>query len=146
MPPEASELKSVPREAIPDRAQERDSEFMARALELAAKGRALVSPNPMVGAVIVRVDCMVGEGFHTYDGVHHSEITALRTAREKARGATLYVNLEPCSHTGRTGPCTRALISAGVARVVAAMIDPNPAIAGGGLKELRAAGIQSECS
>ena len=124
----------------------RDHEFMARALELAAKGEGLASPNPMVGSVLVRDGRVIAEAFHTYDGLRHAEIIALESAGQDARGATLYVNLEPCSHTGRTGPCTRALIAAGVARVVAAMIDPNPAVAGRGLKELRAAGIEVDCS
>ena len=123
-----------------------DHEFMARALELAARGQGLASPNPMVGAVLVRDGQVIAEAFHTYDGLRHAEIIALEAADEKARGATLYVNLEPCCHTGRTGPCTRALIAAGVARVVAAMVDPNPAVAGRGLKELRAAGIRVDCS
>ena len=100
----------------------------------------------MVGAVLVRDGRVVGEGFHTYDGLRHAEIIALEAAGENARGATLYVNLEPCCHTGRTGPCTRALISAGVSRVVAAMPDPNPAVSGRGFKELRAAGIRVDCS
>ena len=124
----------------------RDHEFMARALELAAKGEGLASPNPMVGAVLARDGRVIAEAFHTYDGLRHAEIIALEAAGGDARGATLYINLEPCSHTGRTGPCTRALIAAGVARVVAAMIDPNPAVAGRGLKELRAAGIEVDCS
>src|SRR5579872_1981424 len=136
MPPELPETKEAAD----------DQEWMARALALAAQGRGLTSPNPMVGAVLVRDGRVVGEGFHTYEGLRHAEIIALEAAGENARGATLYVNLEPCSHTGRTGPCTRALISAGVARVVAAMIDPNPAVAGRGLKELRAARIRVDCS
>jgi len=119
---------------------------LARTLELAAKGEGLASPNPMVGAVLVRDGRVIAEAFHTYDGLRHAEIIALETARTNARGATLYVNLEPCSHTGRTGPCTRALISAGVRRVVAGMVDPNPAVSGRGIKDLRAAGIQVECS
>ena len=119
-----------------------DAVFMDRALELAARGVALASPNPMVGAVLVRDGRVVGEGFHTYDGVRHAEIIALEAAGEAARGATLYINLEPCCHTGRTGPCTQALIAAGVARVVAAMADPNPQVAGRGFKQLRAAGIE----
>lgn len=119
-----------------------DAVFMDRALELAARGVALTSPNPQVGAVLVRDGRVVGEGFHTYDGVRHAEIIALEAAGESARGATLYINLEPCCHTGRTGPCTQALIAAGVARVVAAMPDPNPAVAGRGFKQLRAAGIE----
>jgi diaminohydroxyphosphoribosylaminopyrimidine deaminase/5-amino-6-(5-phosphoribosylamino)uracil reductase len=114
---------------------------MDRALELAARGVALVSPNPLVGAVLVRDGRAVGEGFHTYDGVRHAEVIALEAAGGSAKGATLYINLEPCCHTGRTGPCTQALIAAGVARVVAAMADPNPDVAGQGFQELHAAGI-----
>src|SRR4029077_18028670 len=119
---------------------EADAVFMDRALELAAGGVALASPNPLVGAVLVRDGRIVGEGFHTYDGVRHAEIIALETAGESAIGATLYINLEPCCHMGRTGPCSQALIAADVARVVAAMADPNPAVAGRGFKQLRAAG------
>jgi diaminohydroxyphosphoribosylaminopyrimidine deaminase / 5-amino-6-(5-phosphoribosylamino)uracil reductase len=118
-----------------------DARFMDHALALAARGVALANPNPMVGAVLVQGDQIVGEGFHTYEGVRHAEIIALESAGEAARRATLYINLEPCCHTGRTGPCTGALIAAGVSRVVAAMSDPNPAIAGRGFKQLRAAGI-----
>jgi diaminohydroxyphosphoribosylaminopyrimidine deaminase/5-amino-6-(5-phosphoribosylamino)uracil reductase len=116
--------------------------WMRRALELARRGQALTSPNPMVGAVLVRKGRVVGEGFHTYDGLRHAEIVALDAAGPAAKGATLYVNLEPCCHTGRTGPCTRALIAAKVARVVAAMADPNPLVAGQGFRELRRAGIE----
>jgi diaminohydroxyphosphoribosylaminopyrimidine deaminase/5-amino-6-(5-phosphoribosylamino)uracil reductase len=116
--------------------------FMERALELAASGIALTSPNPMVGAVLVRDGIVIGEGFHTYDGIKHAEVLALEAAGEFARGATLYINLEPCCHTGRTGPCTQAVIAAGVTRVIAAMADPNPAVAGRGFKQLRAAGIE----
>jgi diaminohydroxyphosphoribosylaminopyrimidine deaminase / 5-amino-6-(5-phosphoribosylamino)uracil reductase len=119
-----------------------DAAFMDRALVLAACGVALTSPNPLVGAVLVRERRVIGEGFHTYDGVHHAEIIALNTAGESAKGATLYINLEPCCHTGRTGPCSQALIAAGVARVVAAMADPNPEVAGRGFQQLRAAGIE----
>lgn len=115
--------------------------FMDHALALAERGVALASPNPNVGAVLVRNGKIVGEGFHTYDGLRHAEIIALDVAGEAARGATLYINLEPCCHIGRTGPCTNALIGAGVARVVAAMEDPNPAMSGRGFKHLRAAGI-----
>ena len=115
---------------------------MDRALELADRGVALASPNPLVGALLIRDGQIVGEGFHTYDGVRHAEVNALEAAGESARGATLYINLEPCCHTGRTGPCTQALIAAGVARVVAAMPDPNPAVSGRGFKQLRAAGIE----
>jgi diaminohydroxyphosphoribosylaminopyrimidine deaminase / 5-amino-6-(5-phosphoribosylamino)uracil reductase len=162
-----------------------DAVFMDRALDLAARGAALASPNPMVGAVLVRDGRIIGEGFHTYDGIRHAEIIALEASRndkesiEKsaslvgrafrhdskpairsgvstpeeqnaqspttgggARGATLYINLEPCCHTGRTGPCTQALIAAGIARVVAAMPDPNPAVTGRGFKQLRESGIE----
>src|ERR1700730_9256229 len=118
-----------------------DAVFMDRALALAARGVALTSPNPLVGAVLVRDGQVRGEGFHTYEGVRHAEVIALEAAGESARGATLYINLEPCCHTGRTGPCTQAVIAAGVGRVVAAMADPNPAVAGRGFKQLRAAGI-----
>jgi diaminohydroxyphosphoribosylaminopyrimidine deaminase/5-amino-6-(5-phosphoribosylamino)uracil reductase len=119
-----------------------DAIFMDRALELATRGVALTSPNPLVGAVLVRDGRIVGESFHTYDVVRHAEIIALEAAGESSRGATLYINLEPCCHTGRTGPCTQALIAAGVARVVAAMPDPNPAVSGRGFQQLCAAGIE----
>src|SRR5580700_8429344 len=119
-----------------------DAIYMDSALALAVRGVALASPNPLVGAVLVRDGRVVGEGFHTYNGVRHAEVIALEAAGEAARGATIYINLEPCCHTGRTGPCTQALIAAGVARVVAAMADPNPAVAGCGFKQLRAAGIE----
>src|SRR5579862_4008104 len=104
--------------------------FMEEALELAARGAGCASPNPAVGAVVVRNDEVVGRGFHTWAGVKHAEVLALEEAGEQARGATLYINLEPCSHQGRTGPCTAALIEAGVARVVAALEDPNPLVGG----------------
>jgi diaminohydroxyphosphoribosylaminopyrimidine deaminase/5-amino-6-(5-phosphoribosylamino)uracil reductase len=119
-----------------------DAAFMDRALGLATRGDALTSPNPMVGAVLVRNQQIVGEGFHAYEGKKHAEIVALDAAGDSARGATLYINLEPCCHTGRTGPCTQALIAAGVTRVVAAMADPNPDVAGRGFQQLRAAGIK----
>jgi diaminohydroxyphosphoribosylaminopyrimidine deaminase / 5-amino-6-(5-phosphoribosylamino)uracil reductase len=116
--------------------------YMREALALARKGRALASPNPMVGAVLVRDGEVVGRGFHTYAGLQHAEIIALAQAGERARGATLYVNLEPCSHHGRTPPCVDALIAAGVARVVAPIGDPNPLVAGGGFRKLREAGVE----
>jgi diaminohydroxyphosphoribosylaminopyrimidine deaminase/5-amino-6-(5-phosphoribosylamino)uracil reductase len=119
-----------------------DGVYMDRALELAARGLALASPNPMVGAVIVRGEKIVGEGFYSYEGVRHAEILALEAAGEAARGATMYVTLEPHCHTGRTPPCTRAIIEAGISRIVAAMEDPNPAVAGRGFSELRKAGIE----
>ena len=115
---------------------------MQHALALARKGVGLASPNPMVGCVIVREGQIVGEGFHQYEWRDHAEIVALKSAGEKARGATLYVTLEPCNHTGRTGPCTEAIIAAGIQRVVAAMEDPNPVNSGRGFERLRAAGIE----
>jgi diaminohydroxyphosphoribosylaminopyrimidine deaminase / 5-amino-6-(5-phosphoribosylamino)uracil reductase len=121
-----------------------DDRWMQRALSLARRGEALASPNPMVGAVLVRNGRVVGEGYHTYDRLKHAEILALESAGRRARGATLYINLEPCSHRGRTGPCTDAIIAAGVRRVVAAMRDPNPKVAGSGFSKLRAAGITVE--
>lgn len=121
-----------------------DQQWLAHALALARRGRALSSPNPMVGAVLVRNRRVVGEGFHAYDAMQHAEIVALEAAGAAARRSTLYVNLEPCCTTGRTGPCTQALIQGGVARVVASISDPNPAIAGRGFKQLRSAGIEVE--
>ena len=116
---------------------------MQQALELAGKGVALTSPNPCVGAVLVDgKGKVIGQGFHTYEGRKHAEVLALEEAGDRARGATLYVNLEPCSHVGRTGPCAEALIAAGVKRVFVAMRDPNPAVSGRGLAKLRAAGIE----
>ena len=117
---------------------------MARALELAHRGLYSTDPNPRVGCVIVHGDRIVGEGWHRYAGEPHAEIHALAAAGGDARGATAYVTLEPCRHTGRTGPCTRALIEAGIAKVVAAMSDPNPKVAGRGFAELAAAGIEVE--
>jgi diaminohydroxyphosphoribosylaminopyrimidine deaminase/5-amino-6-(5-phosphoribosylamino)uracil reductase len=121
---------------------EHDIRFMQHALELARKGIGLASPNPMVGCVIVRDGQIVGEGFHQYYWRDHAEVVALKAASERARGATLYVNLEPCNHVGRTGPCTEAILAAGVQRVVAAMEDPNPVNSGRGLARLREAGVE----
>ena len=115
--------------------------FMARALELAEQGRGGTSPNPMVGCVIVADDEVVGEGWHRAAGEPHAEILALEAAGDAARGATVYVSLEPCSHHGRTPPCTEALVAAGVQRVVVATLDPNPAVDGTGVAALREAGI-----
>jgi diaminohydroxyphosphoribosylaminopyrimidine deaminase/5-amino-6-(5-phosphoribosylamino)uracil reductase len=115
---------------------------MSRAEGLALRGVALAHPNPIVGAVIVKGNRVIGEGFHDYDRRDHAEIVALKKAGKKAEGATLYVTLEPCCTTGRTGPCTKAIIAAGIKRVVAAMQDPNPAVAGKGLAKLRRAGIE----
>lgn len=129
-----------------------DSHWMRRALELAQRGEGAVEPNPMVGAVLVRDGVVVGEGWHQRFGGPHAEILALAAAGERARGASLFVTLEPCCHYGKTPPCTDALIRAGVARVVAAFADPFPKVAGGGLEQLRAAGVtvavgtlESEC-
>jgi len=119
-----------------------DHKFMARALQLAARGMNTATPNPRVGCVIVRDDNMVGEGWHQIAGKPHAEVHALHAAGALARGATAYVSLEPCSHHGRTPPCAEALIEAGVARVIVAMQDPNPQVAGSGLQRLRAAGIE----
>ena len=120
-----------------------DEAFVRRALELARKSFGLASPNPHVGAVLVgREGKVVGEAFHTYQGVKHAEILALEQAGDQARGATLYINLEPCCHHGRTGPCAEALVRAGIARVVASMPDPNPLVSGRGFARLRQAGIQ----
>ena len=115
---------------------------MVRALTLALRGVALAHPNPIVGAVIIKNHRMLGEGFHEYDKRDHAEIIALKQAGAKARGATLYLTLEPCCTTGRTGPCTKAIIAAGIKRVVASISDPNPAVSGKGFAELRRAGIR----
>ena len=119
-----------------------DEDFLRQALDLARRGVGLTAPNPNVGAVIVdQQGEVVGTGTHTYDGVKHAEILALEQASSKARGATLYINLEPCSHQGRTGPCADALIAAGIRRVVAGVVDPNPLVTGQGFARLRAAGV-----
>ncbi len=121
-----------------------DHKWMARAHQLAAKGLYSTHPNPRVGCVIVKNDEIVGEGFHLQSGTPHAEIHALNAAGAAAEGATAYVTLEPCSHTGKTPPCADALIKAGVARVVAAIEDPNPLVSGQGLARLQAAGIVVE--
>ncbi len=133
--------------------REQDRNWMQRALELARRGIGVASPNPVVGCVILdRAGQVVGEGWHEYDLRDHAEIVALREAKQHAvtnqkedrlKGGTAYVTLEPCNHTGRTGPCTEALIAAGLGRVVAATIDPNPNVGGNGLERLRAAGLES---
>jgi diaminohydroxyphosphoribosylaminopyrimidine deaminase/5-amino-6-(5-phosphoribosylamino)uracil reductase len=115
---------------------------MLQALTLAARGVALAHPNPIVGAVLIKDRKVIGEGFHDYDRRDHAEIVALKQAGKSARGAILYVTLEPCCTAGRTGPCTKAIIGAGIKKVVVAMCDPNPAVSGKGLAELRRAGIQ----
>ncbi|HKF22930.1 MAG TPA: bifunctional diaminohydroxyphosphoribosylaminopyrimidine deaminase/5-amino-6-(5-phosphoribosylamino)uracil reductase RibD [Candidatus Angelobacter sp.] len=122
-----------------------DEHYMRQALNLARQGTALASPNPRVGAVVVTAKGdIAGTGFHTYDGVQHAESIALSQAGTQARGATLYLNLEPCSHQGRTGPCADAVIAAGVRRVVAAMADPNPLVTGKGFEKMKAAGVVVE--
>ncbi|MDT8879739.1 bifunctional diaminohydroxyphosphoribosylaminopyrimidine deaminase/5-amino-6-(5-phosphoribosylamino)uracil reductase RibD [Halomonas saccharevitans] len=118
--------------------------WMARALKLAERGRYTTDPNPRVGCVLVKGERVVGEGWHERAGEPHAEVHALRAAGEAARGATAYVTLEPCSHQGRTGPCALALVEAGVARVMVAMQDPNPQVAGRGIALLRDAGIEVE--
>ena len=116
--------------------------YLAEALELARRGIGLASPNPMVGAVVVRGGEVAGRGFHTWAGVKHAEVLALEEAGERARGAALYATLEPCVHQGRTGPCAEAVIAAGIARVVAASEDPNPRVSGLGFQRLREAGVE----
>ncbi len=119
-----------------------DQEYMRMALDLAVRARGRTSPNPLVGAVVVRDGELVGRGYHARAGLPHAEIVALEEAGQAARGSTLYVSLEPCCHYGRTGPCTEAVIAAGVHRVVTAMRDPNPEVAGKGIARLRNAGIE----
>jgi diaminohydroxyphosphoribosylaminopyrimidine deaminase / 5-amino-6-(5-phosphoribosylamino)uracil reductase len=119
-----------------------DERFMARALELAGQGRGTTRPNPVVGAVVVRGGRVVGEGYHVRAGAPHAEVNALAAVKAAgARGATLYVNLEPCCHTGRTGPCTEAILAAGITRVVVGCPDPNPLVDGRGVERLRGAGV-----
>ncbi len=123
----------------------RDEQFMHQALDLARQGMGLASPNPYVGAVIVDAQgSIAGKGVYTYEGVKHAEVLALEAAGNSARGGTLYINLEPHSHHGRTPPCTDALIAAGIHRVVASIPDPNPKVSGQGFEKLRAAGIHVE--
>ncbi len=121
---------------------QQDEDFMREALLLAANARGRTSPNPLVGAVIVREGRVVGAGWHRKAGTPHAEVHALAMAGDLAHGATAYVTLEPCSHHGRTGPCAEALIKAGVKRVVTAMLDPNPLVAGRGKAMLEAAGVE----
>ena len=121
-----------------------DAVFMKRALELARQGAGLVSPNPMVGAVLTKDGRVIGEGFHRYDRLKHAEAYALEMAGDLARGATLYCNLEPCRHHGRTPPCTDSVIEAGIARAVIAAIDPDQRVSGRGIEQMRSAGIAVE--
>jgi diaminohydroxyphosphoribosylaminopyrimidine deaminase/5-amino-6-(5-phosphoribosylamino)uracil reductase len=139
------ESHATPTEAEPIAApMNAAADFMARALALAGRGRATTHPNPRVGCVIVRDGLVVGEGWHARAGEPHAEVHALRQAGAAARGADVYVSLEPCAHHGRTPPCADALIAAGVGRVFAAMQDPDPRVAGRGLARLREAGIMVE--
>jgi diaminohydroxyphosphoribosylaminopyrimidine deaminase/5-amino-6-(5-phosphoribosylamino)uracil reductase len=135
-----SKRKSAPTPALFGPPRPEDDGFMERALSLAEKGTP--SPNPHVGAVLVEGGIVVGEGHHERAGDAHAEIVAIEQAGEKARGATLYVTLEPCNHHGRTPPCTEAIVRAGIARVVAGCRDPNPNVAGGGLEKLASQGVQ----
>jgi diaminohydroxyphosphoribosylaminopyrimidine deaminase/5-amino-6-(5-phosphoribosylamino)uracil reductase len=121
-----------------------DAEFLERALELAERGRGTTHPNPVVGAVVVAGGAIVGEGWHERKAGEHAEVRALAAAGDRARGATVYVTLEPCAHHGDTPPCTEALVAAGVVRVVAGQRDPNPRVEGGGLERLRKAGVEAE--
>ncbi|HEY9860531.1 MAG TPA: bifunctional diaminohydroxyphosphoribosylaminopyrimidine deaminase/5-amino-6-(5-phosphoribosylamino)uracil reductase RibD [Candidatus Obscuribacterales bacterium] len=119
-----------------------DRAMMQRCLELARRALGRTAPNPLVGAVIIKDGEIIGEGFHPQAGQPHAEVFALREAGERAQGATLYVNLEPCNHHGRTPPCSEAVVAAGLAKVVVGMVDPNPKVAGGGIARLQAAGIE----
>ncbi|MBD2624984.1 bifunctional diaminohydroxyphosphoribosylaminopyrimidine deaminase/5-amino-6-(5-phosphoribosylamino)uracil reductase RibD [Trichormus variabilis] len=119
-----------------------DSRMMQRCLELARRALGRTSPNPLVGAVVVKDGEIVGEGFHPRAGEPHAEVFALKAAGDSARGATIYVSLEPCNHYGRTPPCSEGLINAGVSKVIVGMVDPNPLVAGGGIARLRAAGVE----
>ena len=124
--------------------REHDLYFLDQALALAARGEGQVRPNPLVGAVVVKNGIIVGRGFHRYEGIKHAEVLALEEAGQRARGATVYTNLEPCCHRGggkRTPPCCDALIAAEVKRVVCCITDPNPRVNGGGVAALRRAGI-----
>jgi diaminohydroxyphosphoribosylaminopyrimidine deaminase / 5-amino-6-(5-phosphoribosylamino)uracil reductase len=133
---------SIPAQAASMGSREQDEAFLRRALDMARQNAALSSPNPCVGAVILDNEGrVVGEGAHTFAGVKHAEVLALEQAAEKARGGILYINFEPCSHEGRTGPCADALIAAGIRRVVACMQDPNPKVSGKGFERLRNAGV-----
>jgi diaminohydroxyphosphoribosylaminopyrimidine deaminase/5-amino-6-(5-phosphoribosylamino)uracil reductase len=125
-----------------DRMNDSDQQWMERALELAERGRAYVEPNPLVGAVVVHQDKVVGEGWHEKYGQPHAEINALAAAGDAARGATLYVSLEPCCHHGKTPPCTDAILRAGIRRVIVAMLDPYPAVSGRGVHLLRESGVR----
>ncbi len=144
-----SPVEAQPDLSVPNYVQEKltvgtdfDRAMMRRCLELARRALGRTSPNPLVGAVIVKDGEIVGEGFHPCAGEPHAEVFALQAAGDRAHAATIYVSLEPCNHYGRTPPCTSALIASGVAKVVVGMVDPNPLVAGGGIAKLRAAGIE----
>lgn len=121
-----------------------DSYYMKKAMELARLGEGRTSPNPLVGAVIVKEGRIIGEGYHGYYGGNHAEVEAINSAKESVKGATIYVNLEPCSHYGKTPPCATRLVKEGISRVVVAMLDPNPKVAGKGIEILRESGIDVE--
>lgn len=137
-----AQTNSLQASAAPSVGTPFDRAMMQRCIELARRALGRTTPNPLVGSVIVRNGEIVGEGFHPAAGQPHAEIFALRAAGEKAKGATLYVSLEPCNHYGRTPPCSEAVVAAGIAKVVVGMVDPNPLVAGGGIARLRAAGIE----
>jgi len=122
----------------------KDKKFMMRAIELAKKAKGKTYPNPMVGAVLVKDDKIVGEGYHKKSGMPHAEIIALQNAKKNSKGATLYVTLEPCAHHGKTPPCVDSITSHGVRKVFAAMTDPNPLVNGKGFKFLRKEGIKTK--
>src|SRR5690606_14733638 len=143
-PRNAASGDEPPRRVLPMSSSATDHALMARALRLAERGLYTTRPNPVVGCVIAQGDEVVGEGWHQRKGGPHAEVFALQAAGERARGATAYVTLEPCAHTGNTGPCADALVAAGVSRVVAAMRDPFPQVDGAGFDRLRAAGIAVE--
>src|SRR5436190_6217132 len=129
---------------VPSSMFDTDAQWMRRALDLAERGRGAVEPNPLVGAVVVRDGLLVGEGWHQRYGEAHAEVHALAAAGDAARGATLYVTLEPCCHVGKTPPCTEAVLRAGIERVVAAIADPFPQVAGKGAAFLRGARVTVE--
>jgi len=136
-------MENSPLDAQPDAQQASfDRTMMQRCIELARHATGRTTPNPLVGSVIVRDGEIVGEGFHPGAGQPHAEVFALRQAGDQAKGATIYVNLEPCNHYGRTPPCSEALVKAGVAKVVVGMVDPDPRVSGGGIERLKAAGIE----
>ncbi len=135
-------ISNIQKEKVKMVGSDFDRTMMQRCLELARRGLGRTSPNPMVGAVIVKDGEIIGEGFHPRAGEPHAEVFALKAAGENARGATIYVSLEPCNHHGRTPPCSEAVVAAGLAKAVVGMVDPNPLVAGGGIKRLQEAGIE----